>query len=380
MKRIAAVLLTVIALLTAIAFSEGAAPAETFEGSRLIGLLITREDLSACVGEDGVLFASCTQEGADAEPEYSFGGIDGLRLLCFTVPEESGEGRRVVSNADDGISAVDFEMSDDGGSVKMDATISVVPGQTDAFYFYNPVLLAASGQVFAVPGDFMAVSAETNPPGSSVGQTIRDERKRAEDGDEITDTTVVSLQIKAVRKPLKIRLLQFDRAHGLLQSEEFLPGAVPERIIPQTEADYLLVETEEEVPDGTPFTRREVIGRDVDFLNTLSCRDDGVCLPHYHDVLWDAVVPGEDSIKDTVAGNIKTYLEMTDGTWMCDGYAYRYRLEIKGRMPNAAADSTFVYLSNIGEISFEQAYMAAGLSSDLEDYFFPGEAVLVEMK
>lgn len=380
MKRIAAVLLTVIALLTAIAFSEEAAPAETFEGSRLIGLLITREDLSAYVGEDGVLFASCTQEGADAEPEYSFGGIDGLRLLCFTVPEESGEGRRVVSNVDDGISAVDFEMSDDGSSVKMDATISVVPGQTDAFYFYNPVLLAASGQVFAVPGDFMAVSAETNPPGSSVGQTIRDERKRAEDGDEITDTTVVSLQIKAVRKPLKIRLLQFDRAHGLLQSEEFLPGAVPERIIPQTEADYLLVETEEEVPDGTPFTRREVIGRDVDFLNTLSCRDDGVCLPHYHDVLWDAVVPGEDSIKDTVAGNIKTYLEMTDGTWMCDGYAYRYRLEIKGRMPNAAADSTFVYLSNIGEISFEQAYMAAGLSSDLEDYFSPGEAVLVEMK
>lgn len=380
MKRIAAVLLTVIALLTAIAFSEGAAPAETFEGSRLIGLLITREDLSAYVGGDGVLFASCTQEGADAEPEYSFGGIDGLRLLCFTVPDEAGEGRRVVSNVDDGISAVDFEMSDDGGSVKMDATISVVPGQADAFYFYNPVLLAASGQVFAVPGDFMAVSAEMNPPGSSVGQTIRDERKRAEDGDEITDTTVVSLQIKAVRKPLKIRLLQFDRAHGLLQSEEFLPGAVPERIIPQTEADYLLVETEEEVPDGTPFTRREVIGRDVDFLNTLSCRDDGVCLPHYHDVLWDAVVPGEDSIKDTVAGNIKTYLEMTDGTWMCDGYAYRYRLEIKGRMPNAAADSTFVYLSNIGEISFEQAYMAAGLSSDLEDYFSPGEAVLVEMK
>ena len=226
----------------------------------------------------------------------------------------------------------------------------------------------------------MAVSAEMNPPGSSVGQTIRDERKRAEDGDEITDTTVVSLQIKAVRKPLKIRLLQFDRAHELLQSEEFLPGAVPERIIPRAEADYLLVETEEEVPDGTPFTRREVIGRDVDFLNTLSCLDDGVCLPHYHDVLWDAVVPGEDSIKDTVAGNIKTYLEMTDGTWMCDGYAYRYRLEIKGRMPNAAADSTFVYLSNIGEISFEQAYMAAGLSSDLEDYFSPGEAVLVEMK
>jgi hypothetical protein len=48
-------------------------------------------------------------------------------------------------------------------------------------------------------------------------------------------------------------------------------------------------------------------------------------------------------------------------------------------MPNAAADSSFVYLSNIGEISFEQACMAAGLSSNTDDYFSPEEAVLVEM-
>ncbi len=379
MKKIAAVLLAMIALLTSIALSEGAAPADPLEGSRLVGLLITREDLSAYAGEDGVLLASRTQEGADAEPEYSFGEVEGLRLLCFTVPEENGEGSRVISNVDDGISAVDFEMSDDGRSVKMDATISVVLGREDELFFYNPVLLAASGQVFAVPGDFMAVNAEMNPPGSSVGQAIRDERKHAESGDEITDTTSVNIEIKAVRKPLKLRLLQFDKAHELLKSEEFLPGAVPERIVPRAEAEYLLIEADEEDAYGAPFTRREVIGRDVDDLNTLSCRDDGICLSHCHDVLWEATAPEGDSVKETVEGNVRTYQEMADGTWMCDGHAYQYRLEIKGRMPNAAVDSSFVYLSNIGDISFEQAYMAAGLSSDLDDYFSPGEAVLVEM-
>lgn len=76
---------------------------------------------------------------------------------------------------------------------------------------------------------------------------------------------------------------------------------------------------------------------------------------------------------------MKTYREMADGTWICDGYVYHYRLEIKGRLPNAAADSSFVYLSNIKDISFEQAYMAAGLSSDSDDYFPPEEAVLVEI-
>ena len=81
-----------------------------------------------------------------------------------------------------------------------------------------------------------------------------------------------------------------------------------------------------------------------------------------------------------VDGNMKIYYEMGDGTWMCDDVVYKYRLEISGRMPNAAKDSTFVYLSNIEEISFEQAYMAAGISSSTEDYFSPEDAVLVEMK
>ena len=84
-------------------------------------------------------------------------------------------------------------------------------------------------------------------------------------------------------------------------------------------------------------------------------------------------------VKNTIEGNMKTYYEMTDGTWMCDDHIYAYRLEIKGRMPNAAVDSSFVYLSNIKDISFDQAYRAAGVSSDSNDYFSPETAVLTEM-
>ena len=86
------------------------------------------------------------------------------------------------------------------------------------------------------------------------------------------------------------------------------------------------------------------------------------------------------AVKNTVTGNMKTYTEMDDGTWMCDGRTYKYRLEITGRMPNAAEDSSFVWLSNIEEISFDQAYKAAGVSSSKDDYFPPEKAVLVEMR
>lgn len=88
---------------------------------------------------------------------------------------------------------------------------------------------------------------------------------------------------------------------------------------------------------------------------------------------------GKAAVKNTIEGNMKTYCEMADGTWMCDDHSYQYRLEITGRMPNAAVDSSFVYLSNIREITFDQAYRAAGISSHSDDYFSSEEAVLVEM-
>ena len=71
-----------------------------------------------------------------------------------------------------------------------------------------------------------------------------------------------------------------------------------------------------------------------------------------------------------------THYEMSDGTWHTDSHTYAHRLELTGRLPSAAADTTFIFLSNI-PISFDQAWKAAGLSSNLDDYFTPEEAVLV---
>lgn len=68
-----------------------------------------------------------------------------------------------------------------------------------------------------------------------------------------------------------------------------------------------------------------------------------------------------------------------DGTWELDGITYKYRLEITGRMPNASTDTTFVYLSNLESITFEQAWKSSGYSSNTADYFALEDAVLVEV-
>ena len=79
-------------------------------------------------------------------------------------------------------------------------------------------------------------------------------------------------------------------------------------------------------------------------------------------------------------GRLKTYSELSNGTYSCEEHIYKYRFEISGRMPNVAKNSTFVYLSNLPEISFEQAWKASGLSSSLDDYFSEEDAILVERR
>ena len=82
---------------------------------------------------------------------------------------------------------------------------------------------------------------------------------------------------------------------------------------------------------------------------------------------------------DEIVILVKHY-EMSDGTWKTDNFTYQYRLEITGRMPNAVKDTTYVFLSNVEEISFQKAMMASGLSSNTEDYFDEETAKFVGIK
>ena len=74
------------------------------------------------------------------------------------------------------------------------------------------------------------------------------------------------------------------------------------------------------------------------------------------------------------------YYELSDGTWKTDQQAYKYKLTITGRLSNAAKDITYTILSNIKDITFEQAWKASGLSSNSNDYFKEEDAVFVATK
>lgn len=88
----------------------------------------------------------------------------------------------------------------------------------------------------------------------------------------------------------------------------------------------------------------------------------------------------EECVENNEIVTIVKYYEMSDGTWKTDDYTYQYRVEVTGRMNNAAKDSMFVFLSNTKDITFDQAWKASGLSSDIDDYFKEEETKLVAVK
>lgn len=88
----------------------------------------------------------------------------------------------------------------------------------------------------------------------------------------------------------------------------------------------------------------------------------------------------EEYIENHQMVTLTPYYEMSDGTWKAENDTYQYRLEITGRMHNASQDTTFVYLSNRKDITFEQAWKASGLSNNMNDYFKEEDAKLVALQ
>jgi hypothetical protein len=174
-----------------------------------------------------------------------------------------------------------------------------------------------------------------------------------------------------------------DIIYGHYKDREFVPDHTDKvtLIEPVPEGGYII---KAETEDGDKYTYRSAES-DLDLLEHYSTWNEDEFSDHYHggsslSRMTDGNIPDHKAgigVNKAYKSDFGTYYELDDGTWLYDGKHYKYRLEITGRMNNAAKDSTFIYLSNIEDIPFDRAVMASGLSSNMADYFSPEEAVFV---
>ena len=183
-----------------------------------------------------------------------------------------------------------------------------------------------------------------------------------------------------------VRFSGTDIIYGHYKDREFVPDHTDKATLiePLPEGGYII---KAETEDGDKYTYRSAES-DPDILEHYSTWNEEEFSDHYHggsslSRLTDGNIPDHKAgigVSKSYESDFGRYYELDDGTWLFDGRHYKYRLEITGRMNNAAKDSTFIYLSNIEDIPFDRAVMASGLSSNMADYFSLEEAVFVGWK
>ncbi|MCR5735012.1 MAG: sodium ion-translocating decarboxylase subunit beta [Lachnospiraceae bacterium] len=168
-----------------------------------------------------------------------------------------------------------------------------------------------------------------------------------------------------------------DIIYGHMKDEEFVPDhtATISLIEPIPGGGYMVKARAE---SGAEYTYRSA-GGNGDVMEYYSTWDEDDFSNQYRGGASLSRVY-DRKVKNTYESDFGKYYEMDDGTWMYEGRIYKYRLEITGRMNNAAKESTFIYLSNIEDIPFDRAVKASGLSNSMADYFSPEEAVFVGWK
>lgn len=121
-----------------------------------------------------------------------------------------------------------------------------------------------------------------------------------------------------------------------------------------------------------------VILLSVMLFSLIGCSQKEVSVIKTYDVTDSELT--EECFENNELVTIVKYYEMSDGTWKKDDYTYQYKVEVTGRMNNAMKDSMYVFLSNTKDITFDQAWKASGLSSNIDDYFKEEETKLVAVK
>ncbi len=132
---------------------------------------------------------------------------------------------------------------------------------------------------------------------------------------------------------------------------------------------------------GNPDENNEILGENVvkpDFVKEELDKKFGTDEIYIVKTYMNTPVDKIDAYLDEgkIFTKVKHY-QLSDGSWKTDEYNYKYKLELTGRMNNAAKDSTYVILSNTDDITFDQAWKAFGYSSNMDDYFNPEDAIIV---
>ena len=126
---------------------------------------------------------------------------------------------------------------DDGDNIKVEGTV-YFPADAEVMLCTNPVYQTPEGEFYVVQGQ----SFHSNVGTGSMSQSVRDEKTWTENGTSHTFCAEFKTTVQGVELAEKVVLVWMGKDNVELSREEYIPGELPESVVPAEGAAYLIVE------------------------------------------------------------------------------------------------------------------------------------------
>ena len=286
---------------------------ESKQSDKLIGIIVTTEFPSSTdfdyVPGQGVVLKPIQGVLADrkndssrgsmpAEIDYVFPGVEGMRLFNIdTPPFSDGHTQVDTSAADEEFCHVSTgtrrNNSKHNGSEESTETIYEISGtlkhvipEDEITFYTTPIYRTVEGEVYLGYCSGAHTMHKEYWNNSTPSFTESSSSYETRDGVTVTEGRSITVNIQLVRQPVRITLCQFNTAHELIHSEQYLPGDIPRKITLFRETATILVDTENIPDDGHECHTYESYSRDDSSFYTLEYMDNGYCRENYHELKW----------------------------------------------------------------------------------------------
>ncbi|MBQ2925224.1 MAG: hypothetical protein IJE03_00135 [Ruminiclostridium sp.] len=253
---------------------------------RLIGLFVTKDQrasVDAALDEDGRYYATVETRtninpstGEEFTNEvYTFPDLEGM-YYYFILDRSDPEVVSSITGPNEGV----FDQgtaygTGTGDEAVLYASFYVAREDDMTIIHGNPIYMTEEGEVYVASGGPGFSFSDTEDEGS-MGSVTQSQTTTLTAGDETEEWSITAKASIAFRSvPHTIVLLQMDDQGNCLHRTAFDPGQAPERLTPEENTAYFIVESWGTKASGEPATIREIVDRDETNLITWYLLDNG---------------------------------------------------------------------------------------------------------
>ncbi len=213
--------------------------------------------------------------------EYQFLQKEVLAYFYYNTKQDEENGLTISSSVEKNTSdlQVYVKSSDKAKEVQLEGEVlfSLDKNSKEEF-LYNIAYIyrRADGSIYASDGQ--SFYTPMNHVGDNWGHQIAETFNQSFSGQmKVEDKISINLKTKVVYAPKQIKILQMDKNNKVIRQAEYPPQEMPEKIIPDSDTKYIIVESIAQDRDNKSVSSYEVYEKNEEMIQTYFGKESGVC-------------------------------------------------------------------------------------------------------